>query len=101
MAERIYTIEEISAGVAPIAKAYGVKRIALFGSYARGEATIKSDIDLRIIDKGELKGYFELSGFQLALQDKLDIQVDVLTTGALSEEFLDRIKGEEVLLYEQ
>jgi len=100
MAGKIYTINEIEAAVAPIARAYGVERVALFGSYARGEATHESDIDLRI-DKGAISGYFELSGFQLELEDSLAIHVDVLTTGALSDSFLKRIKGEEVVLYEQ
>ena len=34
MSEKVYTIEEIRALVAPIAQAYGVERIYLFGSYA-------------------------------------------------------------------
>ena len=38
-----YTIEEIKDKVTPIAQKYGVKRISLFGSYARGEATENSD----------------------------------------------------------
>ena len=34
----IYTIDEIRRKVVPIAKKYGVKKLSLFGSYARGEA---------------------------------------------------------------
>ena len=37
MSNRIYTIDEIKAIVEPIAKSYGVKRVFLFGSYARGK----------------------------------------------------------------
>lgn len=99
MPERVYTIDEIGALVVPVAQAYGVKRVALFGSYAKGDATPESDIDLHI-DKGNIKGFFELSRFHLELQERLGAEVDVLTTGALSKEFLNRIKGEEVILYE-
>ena len=101
MAGKIYTISEIEAAVAPIARAYGVKRIALFGSYAKGEATSQSDVDIHILDNGRLKGLFRLAGFHRELQERLAVPVDVLTSDALSDSFLERIKGEEVVLYEQ
>lgn len=43
----IYSIEEIRKIVSEIAKQYGVERVTLFGSYARGEARGNSDINLR------------------------------------------------------
>ena len=98
--EHIYSINEISALVAPVARAYGVERVFLFGSYARGEARPDSDIDFRI-DEGEIKGYFKLAGFYSELEEKFSIPIDVLTTGALDDEFLDRIKESEVILYER
>ena len=42
----VYTVEQIRSIASPIAQAYGVKSLSLFGSYARGEATDDSDIDL-------------------------------------------------------
>ena len=44
----IYTIDDIRRIAAPVASAHGVKSMRLFGSYARGQATEQSDIDLRI-----------------------------------------------------
>lgn len=96
----IYSVSEIAERVVPIARIYGAKRVALFGSYAKGNARPESDIDLHI-DKGDIKGLFKLAGFQRELEEKLSVPVDVLTTGALSDEFLDRIKGEEIVLYER
>ncbi len=98
--QEVYTIKEIAAKVAPIAQAYGAKRVALFGSYARGEATSRSDIDLHV-DKGDIKGLFKLAGLQREFEESLDLPVDVLTTGALSEDFLQQIAKEEVVLYER
>ncbi|SHN87923.1 nucleotidyltransferase family protein [Desulfitobacterium chlororespirans] len=95
-----YTIDEIKAVVSDVAKQYGVERVVLFGSYARGEAEPGSDIDLRI-DRGRIEDYFELAGLRLELEEKLNAKVDLLTTGSLSDSFLQRIRGEEVLLYEQ
>ena len=40
------TIEEIKSRIEPIARQYRLNAVYLFGSYARNEATEKSDIDL-------------------------------------------------------
>jgi predicted nucleotidyltransferase len=101
MADRIYTTEEIKRIVEPIAREYGVGRLSLFGSYARGAATEKSDVDFRLIENGKITGYFELAGLQQKLEENLGVRVDVLTTGALNNDFLSRISKEEVILFEQ
>lgn len=95
----IYTIEETKNTVNEVSKKYGVERVTLFGSYARGEARHDSDIDLRI-DKGRIRGLFQLSGFYTDLEERLNVRVDVVVTDSLSKEFLQRISKEEILLYE-
>lgn len=44
-----YTIEEIRQFLKPLIKKYSAQAAILFGSYARGEATDESDIDIMII----------------------------------------------------
>ena len=44
----ILTMDEIRERVRPICEAYKVKKLFLFGSYARGEATEESDVDFHI-----------------------------------------------------
>ncbi len=44
----VYTTNEIADKVRPIAEAYGIDKVYLFGSYARGEATENSDIDFYV-----------------------------------------------------
>jgi predicted nucleotidyltransferase len=100
MPDKPYKITDIRELVQPIAALYGVERIMLFGSYARGDATLDSDIDLHV-DKGAIRGYFRLAGFHRDLEEALDTPVDVVTTGALDEEFLSHINGEEVVVYER
>jgi predicted nucleotidyltransferase len=100
MANKTYTITEIKHLIYPIAQRYGVERVLLFGSYARGVPTPDSDIDLRI-DRGAIQDYFELSGFHQEIEEALATSVDVLTTGSLEDKFLLRIADEEVVLYEQ
>ena len=41
-------ISTIKKTITPIARSYGVKRIYLFGSYAKGNATENSDVDLLV-----------------------------------------------------
>jgi predicted nucleotidyltransferase len=96
--DRVYTIEEIKSIVAPIAAAHNVGRIYLFGSYARGEATPSSDIDLRV-DKGRLRGLFALGALYADLEDGLGKKLDLLTAGSLDQKFLQHISNEEVLIY--
>ncbi len=100
MTDKKYSIDDIKTVLTPIAKKYGVKRIYLFGSYARGKDSGDSDIDLRV-DKGSLKGLFALCGLYTEIKDSLDIDVDILTTGSLEDSFLKSIRDEEILLYEQ
>lgn len=67
---KIYSIEELKSIITPIAEKYGVEKVYLFGSYARGCATSESDIDLRV-DKGKLKGLFMLGAMYSDLEDQL------------------------------
>ena len=56
-------IESLSANIAPIAKKYGVEKIKLFGSRAKGEEKESSDYDF-LISRGEINSliqYFEFS----------------------------------------
>jgi hypothetical protein len=101
MAGKVYTADEIKKIVEPVAREYGIGRLSLFGSYARGEAKPDSDIDFRLIDGGSIRGWFALSGFQLDLQDRLGIKVDVITCEPTAYDFLDEIKNDEVIIYEQ
>ena len=96
----VYSIDEIRSITAPIAASYGVERIRLFGSYARGEATENSDVDLRV-DCGRVKDLFEMGGLYVELQEKLNKGLDIVTTEGLDADFLARIQPEEVLIYER
>ena len=98
MSKKIYTVDEIRKLVFPIADQYGIERMYLFGSYARGEATPQSDIDFRV-DRGNLVDLLELGGLFSDLEDSFQKNLDVLTTQMLSPEFLNSIRAEEVLIY--
>lgn len=92
-------ITEISNAVKPIAFQYGLKRVFLFGSYAKGTATENSDVDL-LIEKGEPLSLLRLAGLRQSFQEKLNLPVDLLTTSGIEEGFKKEIEGTELLLYE-
>ncbi|MDR3154135.1 MAG: nucleotidyltransferase domain-containing protein [Deltaproteobacteria bacterium] len=97
---KLPTIEEIKRIVTPIAKKYGVERVFVFGSYARGDATPESDVDFRI-DRGAISTLFELGGFYSDVEEALSMPIDVLTTKSLDADFLNIIAKEEIMIYEQ
>ena len=94
----MFTIEEIKKKSVPIAKKYGVKKLSLFGSYARGDADEESDVDF-LIDKGKIRG-LQYFGFVLDLEDEFKCHVDVVMDGISDKEFLAEIKNDAVVLYE-
>jgi predicted nucleotidyltransferase len=64
-----------------LASAYGVSRVALFGSFAKGSPRADSDVDLLV----ELKGPLGLRFMDMAdyLEEKLGRKVDILTRDGL------------------
>jgi predicted nucleotidyltransferase len=89
----VYTVNEIRTMLSPVFQNYNVKRAVLFGSYSKGLATPKSDIDL-LVDSG-LKGlrFVGLIGdIRLSLQGK-DVDVFDVThveKGSLVEREINR-----------
>ena len=73
---KVYTLDEIKAKAIPIAKKYGVKRLSLFGSYARGEADAQSDLDFLFNGK-KLRGMFGYFGLIQDLEDEFGCHVSI------------------------
>lgn len=96
----LYTIEELSSIINPIAKEFGVKKVALFGSYSTGTQTTESDIDL-LIDKGNIKGLFMFNKFINTLSDALGKNIDVITYSSLHDSLIKNSVNGEIILYEQ
>ena len=71
----IYDITEISNRLLPIFRKNGVKRAVLFGSYAKGNARARSDVDIAV-DSG-LRG-LELMGLVDYAREALQKEVDLI-----------------------
>jgi len=92
----VYSLEELADIICPVAASYGVDRVYIYGSYARGEADSDSDIDLFIVP-GNLRG-MALGGFYRDLTNALDKKVDIITDNA-DPRFIDMISRDMVLVY--
>ena len=100
MTDTIYTPEQIQQILFPVFLQYPVKKAILFGSYAKGPAETKSDIDI-LVDSG-LKG---LAFFGL-LEDvvtSLEKEVDLLDVSQITPDSeIDReILKSGVVIYER
>lgn len=93
-------ISTIREAVEPIASDYGVKKLYLFGSYAKGTANENSDIDI-LVEKGKPMSLLKLSGMRQKVQEALNLSVDLVTTTGIEENFKKEIAGTEILLYEK
>ena len=96
----IYSIEDIRDRITPIAIAYGLKAVYLFGSYARGEATSESDVDL-LVDSG-LRG-MAFFGLMDSVASALRIPVDLIDISQLraNSPIEQEIRRSGVRIYEQ
>ncbi len=90
--------------VTPLLKPY-VKRISVFGSYARGEETAESDIDLLVALKpSHLRpalGLFEVIRLEQELKKELGREVDLVTEEGLNPRRKPFIEKDRVVLYEE
>lgn len=93
------SIPVIKERITPVCKKYPIRKVYLFGSYARGNATEKSDVDLRI--EGDIKSFFMLGGIYSELEEALGTKLDLLSKLPDSEMFKANLKKDEVLLYER
>jgi len=62
---------------------YGVKRIGLFGSYARGEQVLKSDIDILVEFKKGLKNFDNYMDLKFYLEELFGYKVDLVINDSI------------------
>ncbi len=76
-----------------IATLRGAKNIRVFGSIARGEAGVDSDIDF-LVDLDPGRSLFDLARLLMDLQQLLGRNVDVVTEKSLHWYIRDRVLAE-------
>lgn len=94
-------LDKIRDAVLELLSPYGVKRIALFGSVARGEDTPDSDIDILVkLESPHPRplGFITWAGIELELAERLGQKVDLVSEAALSRHIRPYVE-EEIVLY--
>ena len=103
MVRTIPSLDDIKLEISKICKDSSIKRVWVFGSYARNEADLDSDLDL-IVD---LDNALEIERFDTVL----GMDVDVLTLKSydrkrqsdlrFNKNFVSRVDKERILVYEK
>ncbi len=80
-----------------LAAQYGAYNVRVFGSVARGEADLDSDVDF-LVDLEMGRSLLDLGGLLMDLQELLGCRVDVVTEKGLRQRIRDRVLREAVVL---
>jgi predicted nucleotidyltransferase len=83
------------AEISEIAKRYGVQKIRVFGSVARGESDENSDLDL-LVDVLPGRGLFAVSAFAGEVEEWLRVATQVATVNGLKRRIRERVIAEAV-----
>lgn len=76
-----------------VARTHGLVNIRVFGSIARGEGSLHSDIDL-LVDLEKGRSLLDLGGAAIKLQELLGRKVDIVTERGLHWYLRDKILKE-------
>ena len=100
MSDKIYSVEEIRRLVNPVLSRNNVRKAVLFGSYVKGSADEKSDVDI-LLDSG-LKG-LRFVGLIEDIRFAIDKDVDVFDVTHIvpDSKIYSEISRDGVVIYEK
>ena len=105
--EEVLSVDAIRLMVLPIVQRYRIDKATLFGSYARGEATAGSDIDL-LIECDNIRNMEDYLGLQEGLKKAIGRNVDIVMADALASDntrsaksLKEHIERDKVIIYER
>jgi predicted nucleotidyltransferase len=91
------TIEEIKGKIIPILERYGIKKAAIFGSLAKGEAKTSSDVDILVEIKSDMS-LIDFIGIKLELEEALKMRIDLVEYDTIKPIIKERILAEQVVI---
>ncbi|MEM3396907.1 MAG: nucleotidyltransferase family protein [Thermoplasmata archaeon] len=89
---------ELFEKITQFLKERGVKKVAIFGSYVRGEERPDSDIDI-VVEFSERKSLLDIIELEQELSELLGVKVELLTEKSISPYMIERIRNEMKVLY--
>jgi predicted nucleotidyltransferase len=107
MNHQVKTLDEIIAAARPVFQKYGIRKAILFGSFAKGLQTRKSDIDLILIQETNKRYFDRFEGILVDLYQNLrgrDIEVFIYTPNEFESisqrKFIQTAVAEGQVIYE-
>jgi uncharacterized protein len=89
------SLREIRHHLPPVLRRHGVRRAAVFGSFARGEARAESDVDL-LVEFEPDRSLLDLVDLRQTLSVLLGRDADVVTYASIHPALRTRILREQV-----
>ncbi len=87
--------DDMRRRICRVLRHFGVARAGIFGSFARGEAAARSDIDILVEFRGS-KSLLDLATLEMELEKRMHRKADVLTYASIHPLLRKRILEEEV-----
>lgn len=102
MATSILPVDSLINKITPILEDYPIKKAVLFGSYAAGNPSENSDVDLYIDSNGQLKG-LDFVGLLELLANTLEVDVDLIDKSHIEEgsRIMQEIENKGMVIYER
>ncbi len=99
MDAKIQLTEEIKNKIILILAKHNIRKILVFGSYARNEAKPNSDLDL-IVEFPEGTSLLDHIGIEFELSETLNMKIDLLSQNGISPYIKNQIMKEAVVICE-
>lgn len=96
----VLSADVIRAKVGKAASEHDIVKVYLFGSYARGEASEASDVDL-CLETGPSFSLFNAGALSLELERELEAPIGLVTERSLHPFVREGMLRDRVLLYER
>lgn len=101
MTYRALSIDDIAQKTSAVFKRYGVRRVAVFGSSARGEMRKGSDVDL-LVDIDPMSSGLVFVDLKRTLENALGRKVDLISFNSLAySDMRDEILTDAKVIYEK
>lgn len=84
--KEVLTLKQIKEKILPILAKHNIYEVYLFGSYARGEANSKSDVDV-YCEPGDIKSFIDQGFLEDELKEALHKDIDIVFNDARLDEF--------------
>ena len=92
----VLTIKQIKIRILPVMAKHNIHEIFLFGSYARGEANNKSDVDI-YCESGDIKTLIDQGFFEDELEEALGKEVDIVFIGSQMDDYFKQQMEEDLI----